>query len=75
MASSNHGEKEVQRATSTSKELVSASIKLSLEEDLVRGNRNEALCVSSKVIRTPNFNGGVKPRMVATLINQNIPKR
>lgn len=53
---SNTQEREPARTPATSKELLGAQIKLTLEEELMRMGRHEALCVSSKVIRTPNFN-------------------
>lgn len=56
LAHSNTQEREPTRTPTTSKELLGVQIKLTLEEELMRMGRHEALCVSSKVIRTPNFN-------------------
>jgi hypothetical protein len=39
--------------------------------------QKEMVCVSSKVIRTPNLNGGLKPRslVVGALLNPSLAKR
>lgn len=63
-ATQNDKDKETCRAPSINKDLLATHIKVTLEEELVKGQKHEGLSLSSKVIKNPGFNLNMRVRNV-----------
>ena len=52
------------RIPSINKDMLASHIKATIEDELVRGQKHEALSLSSKVIKNPGFNLNMRVRNV-----------
>jgi hypothetical protein len=73
--SAGQGEKDALRAPSMNKEVVTGQINIGLEEEMLKGNKQEGLSLSSKVIKNIGFGLNVRVRNFAMGIGGIVPAR